>query len=515
MKEHDKDIENYIQHTLYIGDGQSSKQVRADLLCKASGVFMWVVLAVPILNKAFDAGGKHTLQHRLRQIPGDLHDLFRDMLTRDEHDRSELLSCIQWVLFAKEPLTPRRLYFAIISAVDPGSLTQCHSDEITDDDVKRFVLDKSKGLTELNTSLKIQFIHESVRDFLLKYNGLTEIWPDSLVNIEGQSHEVLKQACLAYISSDPVSLLRFPHPLPDASSPRGGDIILQLYHETPFLKYAVSNIMLHANEAKTKGFRQTQFLGTFPFDRWVTYHNLYQDYSGHQFSPASSGRSCFEPESEAFLTPIFAALACECLDAVEALFEQQLSMRTADSSLPNLPPLEVSDYRPVMRYYNGLSADDYSFDVYTPTGVVYYMVEAGDEISLAVYRATEQYDFKSLARSGFFLSFAAERGHNNMVKFLIEHGADISALDPVGWTPLLIALNLGHVDVAMTLIENGADVNTTNRGRSPLAVAISKEYHGVVALLIQRGAQRGSILLPDSDRKKKSPAWEPTTFPGP
>lgn len=46
----------------------------------------------------------HKLGQRLRDIPGDLHGLLCDILSHDDHDRDELLLCIQWVLFARQPL---------------------------------------------------------------------------------------------------------------------------------------------------------------------------------------------------------------------------------------------------------------------------------------------------------------------------------------------------------------------------------------------------------------------------
>lgn len=86
--------------------------------------------------------------------------------------------------------------------------------------IKRFILDSSKGLTEITTSKlqKVQFIHESVRDFLLKEDGLSSIWPDLRSNLQGQSHERLKQCCLSYISVDIFTPLDVPDLLPKASS---------------------------------------------------------------------------------------------------------------------------------------------------------------------------------------------------------------------------------------------------------------------------------------------------------
>jgi hypothetical protein len=112
---HDKDITDYVDSELRIGQTVLAQKIKADLQEKSSGVFMWVVLVVDMLNKEHDEGrAPRRLQQKLKEIPGDLHKLFRDILTRDYRNKNELLLCIQWLLFARKPLNPEQLYFAII-----------------------------------------------------------------------------------------------------------------------------------------------------------------------------------------------------------------------------------------------------------------------------------------------------------------------------------------------------------------------------------------------------------------
>jgi hypothetical protein len=54
-----------------------------EILVKASGIFLWVYLVVPILNKAYDKGRPYSLKKRLEEIPKGLPELFDDILTRD------------------------------------------------------------------------------------------------------------------------------------------------------------------------------------------------------------------------------------------------------------------------------------------------------------------------------------------------------------------------------------------------------------------------------------------------
>jgi hypothetical protein len=111
-----------------------------------------MVLVVEILNKEFNSGRIYALRRRLRDIPNDLHELFCDILTRDSQDRDRLLLCIQWVLFARQPLSPKQLHFAIISGIEPEALSTWNRDEITSQVIERFILSSSKGLIEITNS---------------------------------------------------------------------------------------------------------------------------------------------------------------------------------------------------------------------------------------------------------------------------------------------------------------------------------------------------------------------------
>jgi hypothetical protein len=105
------------------------------------------------LNKEHDEGRPtRRLQKKLKDIPSDLHELFRDLLTRDCLNRDELLLCIQWLLFARQPLKPEQLYYSILSGTEPENLSKWDPNEMSMDAVKRFILNSSKGLAEITKS---------------------------------------------------------------------------------------------------------------------------------------------------------------------------------------------------------------------------------------------------------------------------------------------------------------------------------------------------------------------------
>ena len=87
------------------------------------------------------------------------------------------------------------------------------------------------------------------------------------------------------------------------------------------------------------------------------------------------------------------------------------------------------------------------------------------------------------------LHWAAAYGFVDVVKILLEHGADVNPRNVDGITPLHLATVAGHVDVARILLEHGADVNTKNEdNQTPLHYAATEGHAVVARLLLEHGA---------------------------
>jgi hypothetical protein len=166
---HSQDLETYVTSRLQIQDSALNADLRPQLLEKAAGVFMWVVLVVDILNKEYRRGGLY-LRRRLNEIPSDLSELFKDILRRDNENMEELLLCILWVLYAKRPLQPKEFYHALWSGLALKDLVDdkpvVFGDPDSSDSLSRFtrcVISSSKGLAEVTKSKTpiVQFIYLS------------------------------------------------------------------------------------------------------------------------------------------------------------------------------------------------------------------------------------------------------------------------------------------------------------------------------------------------------------------
>ena len=54
--------------------------------------------------------------------------------------------------------------------------------------------------------------------------------------------------------------------------------------------------------------------------------------------------------------------------------------------------------------------------------------------------------------------YASEKGHLNIVSYLIEHNADINATNNDVWTALHYASQKGHLNIVSYLIQHGAKI---------------------------------------------------------
>ena len=165
-KEHDKDIAIYIYNKLTKRD----EEIEKGILEKASGVFMWVILIVAMLNQAFDDGKVEAIHQKLHELPGDLEQVFKTLLSKDNSDKHETLFLLQCVLFTRQALKPEELYFAMMAVTNRQNLGLWNQSKVTSEDIRRRITSSSKGLIKIRKGQDrtVQFIHESVNDFLLR-----------------------------------------------------------------------------------------------------------------------------------------------------------------------------------------------------------------------------------------------------------------------------------------------------------------------------------------------------------
>jgi len=93
-------------------------------------------------------------------------------------------------------------------------------------------------------------------------------------------------------------------------------------------------------------------------------------------------------------------------------------------------------------------------------------------------------------KKGFFGFFPIHlASHINVVKYLVDKGANVNQFGDTGVTPLCVNSDKGHLPVVKYLIENGADVNQAGyAGGTPLFLSSQEGHLPVVKYLVDKGA---------------------------
>jgi hypothetical protein len=215
LRGHRKDISEYVDRRLKLNHvgAKLKEELVAEIQKRSSGVFLWVVLVVGILNKTGDRGNVHLLRNRLWELPTTLRELFDNIIER-EKPGANILPIMQWMLYSGRPLTAAELYFAVMASTDSLSemTIRCDAEVVNERVLRDFITTSSKGFLEVvavnvghyeitSPGLSVQFIHESVREFFLAY-GLQRIDRSlgTLGNSVAQdSHQQLARCCLTYM----------------------------------------------------------------------------------------------------------------------------------------------------------------------------------------------------------------------------------------------------------------------------------------------------------------------------
>ncbi|KAF3771367.1 hypothetical protein M406DRAFT_11270, partial [Cryphonectria parasitica EP155] len=436
---HGQDLEKYVRGRLRAGTGRLLAEIRDEVLQKAAGVFMWTVLVVDILNKEFERGRIFAVKKRLQEIPDQLSELFKDILRRDSDNMAELLLCIQWILYAKQPLRREEFYFAVVSGICPESLAEWDPEYQNADSMDRFVLSSSKGLAEVTKSKHrtVQFIHESVRDFLIKDHGFHDLWRELGEDIQSSSHDRLKQCCQIYLGLDISGYL---------AKRAMRQLLTEKY---PFLEYAALQVFYHANEAAA-GLPQGTFLEQFPLGAWINLKNLVEKREIRRYTPTAS---------------------------LLYLLAEGNWIRLLNTQLQHNPILDIEGQRygyPLFAAFENNHKD-----------------ANGHESIVSLLLETGKVDVHSRDHIYYTPMFhAIEQGHESIVKLLLETGkVDINRADLLGRTALMHAAEKGYEGIVKLLLETGkVDVNRADSENcTALTCAAEKGYEGIVKLLLETG----------------------------
>lgn len=99
---------------------------------------------------------------------------------------------------------------------------------------------------------------------------------------------------------------------------------------------------------------------------------------------------------------------------------------------------------------------------------------------------------------GKALYIALKSKHIEIAKLLIEQDADLEYSSYWDGTPLMLASARGYMDIVKLLIEKGANVNAKKYEDTPLVMASAKGHMDIAKFLIEKGAEVNSAVYPQN-----------------
>ncbi|CEL08194.1 hypothetical protein ASPCAL11345 [Aspergillus calidoustus] len=201
--------------------------------------------------------------------------------------------------------------------------------------------------------------------------------------------------------------------------------------------------------------------------------------------PRELHSACFSPRDLRFV-PLISTRDCQTTDTSELLDPASIQDMTL-TERPTVPVRSLPKPDPEAEQDN----DTDRCDIRLLRAARYGWTDLAREL------LRQRIPLNSARRDGHTaLSLAAKHGHEDMVRLLVSHGADIETKcddsRPIGGhTPLWFAAGQGHASIVKILLDEGA--STTGGEESdgrlmPLSVASVRGHEDVVRVLLDAGA---------------------------
>lgn len=216
-----KDIKHFYKSNVRL---LPREQLIDDLVRKSDGSFLWANLVLKDLRRA---DTEEHIQRIIRDVPKGMDRLYGQILRKmsQEEDPSLTRAILTWVVCSIRPLTVTKLTKAL----------DLHLGEKLFD-LPRTIDKRCGDLVCVDKSQKVQFVHATVREHLIKHARSTKFAIEKSVG-----HRELAHTCLSYLLSEDLQPPKYPS--------RKVDPARYENYQSSFMKYACKRFSNHLVES--------------------------------------------------------------------------------------------------------------------------------------------------------------------------------------------------------------------------------------------------------------------------
>ena len=486
-------------------DDQVKAHISEQMAKRCSGQFLWLRLQENSLRKGLN---KAQLQRSIEDTPMGLDSLYERywsrILSSREGERARAMQLLRWVAFAFRKLTVEEVTEAVLVY---DSVEEFPSEELPDaideDFVNSEILELCSPFIEVDepslTSIPIkhhivQLAHFTVKEYLLKVlpNGNRE--PFSRAN-EKLQHKFLGKLCLKYLgfdgiwedgkASDPSVPNQFTKSFRNYVAGFWG---VHVTLGTPADLEVVKEVLDFANCQNPNWKAWRLWSDKFEEDslrdrRWSKWRQPCENTL--KYKGWTLGESTQSPDVLYYMVRLgLTDVAFTLLRSYSVAKDVAMSFRTV---------LNAAAFMGNVRVMKSLLDMDAIPNLLGIRKTISLHIAAAqghsDVVRLLLYQGADANGIRDKRIVLPPLHWACSNGTLELVKDLINHGADLDLKTVMGNTALHTASRGGHSAVAQILIETGLDVDAVDvRGWTPLAIAVDHGQLDIVELLIRRKA---------------------------
>lgn len=514
LDQHNKsDILLYIERWLKPNDAiPGLRRLAREILTRASGILLWVVLVVKTLVRARDEGKTmHCMLQIVQDLPKQLIELIRQLVKAFTYDhRQDALHIMQWISFSQRAMSTTELRFAL--EIGRGSRFKTH-EQLTssptlvssDSQMEKLIRSRTKGLVEIvsfdagcqnpqggpvvhTDHVQIaQFIHGSVKEFL-HHEGFAILEKSLAESPLTISHRHLAASCIDYLGYEEFREL----PVITAEADPAGSRMataeqISLYNSFPLLEYSVDCVFDHITSAAFSS-------STTPSSEQVMSSMERSFHIWRRLADLNRSRCFSEPRGS---STTFGHVAAEfnLIDWVMTLINRGLDINVIGSRYKTLlQTAAVKGHETLVsqllssgasvqiygqgRFGNALSAAAFS----NKPSIVRAILANGADVNAEDSECNEY---------GTALQTAAQISDTNeeIIDLLLDAGADIHIEAGRHGNDLQAAASAGNRYVIKRLIAAGAEVNAEGgEYGSALQAAAANGHEATLVLLLANGA---------------------------